>query len=102
MSINTNIQSLIAGRVHAGHRAAMFRTLANLATGRRINRAADGPAALIASMAHRAHLVDLDAQARLAERALHQSNVADGAMQQISDLLVEARGLAVASANGAG
>jgi flagellin len=78
------------------------RSLERLATGVRINRAADDPAGLIASENLRAQLAQLDAESRALERADHIASTADGAMGVVSDLLVDAEGLAVAAANTAG
>lgn len=76
--------------------------LASQATGLRINRAADDPAGLIASENFRAVLAAIDAETRVLERQELRAASADAALGQISDLLVEANGLAVANANEAG
>lgn len=82
--------------------AMQTRALERLATGLRINRGADDPAGLITSEELRAQLAQLDAESRALTRAEHIAATADGALGEISDLLVEAEGLAVAAANTGG
>lgn len=79
-----------------------FGVLQQLATGQRINRAADDPAGLVSSEQLRAMLADLEAESRSLDRARSSSRVVDSAYSEISDLLIEAEGLAVANANSAG
>lgn len=76
--------------------------LQQLATGLRINRAADDPAGLVSSEHLRAMLAELEAESRSLDRARNASRTADASLSEISDLLIEAEGLAVASANTAG
>ncbi len=93
---------LTAQRMHAAHSRSLVRSFERLATGQRINRGSDDPAGLITSENLRAVLAALEAETRSLDRSSHVANVADGALGQVSDLLVEARGLLVASANSAG
>ena len=78
------------------------RSAERLATGSRINRASDDPAGLITSENLRAVLAALDAESRSLSRASQVATVADGALSEVSSLLTEAQGLAVAAANTAG
>jgi flagellin len=89
---------------HYAKLAQLQRTnsLTKLATGSRLNRASDGPADLIASENLRATLAALDAETRANERASVMADVADGALGQVSDLLVEAKALVAANANTSG
>lgn len=73
-----------------------------LATGQRINRAADGPAALISSENLRAVLAALEAEAYALQRADAVASTADGALAQASALLTDNAGLEVQLANTAG
>jgi flagellin-like hook-associated protein FlgL len=77
-------------------------SLLRLATGRRINRAADDPAGMIASQNLRAALAALEAESRSLERVDHVASVADGVLASAAALLIEAEGLAVANQNTAG
>lgn len=94
--------SLLAQRLHAFNTKSLAGSLEKLATGKRINHGKDDPAGLITSENFRAILAALDAEVRTVQRVDAVANVADGAMAEISSLLVEAKGLAVASANTAG
>ncbi len=94
--------SLTAQRTYAANAKSLAGTLEKLATGQRINRGKDDPAGLITSENFRAVLAALDAETRGLQRVDSVANVAEGALSEISGLLVEATGLAVASANSAG
>lgn len=73
-----------------------------LATGQRINRAADGPAALISSENLRAVLAALEAEAYTLRRADAVAATADGVLAEASGLLIDNQGLEVQLANTAG
>ena len=92
-------QTLLAQRMVGVNFARQNSSLTRLSTGFRIGAGRDDPAGLIASENLRATLASLEAETRALERADHVTSVADAAMSEISDLLVEAEGLAVASAN---
>lgn len=77
-------------------------SLQRLATGQRINSAADDPAGLIASESLRSALAGLEAEAQALSRSDHVAAVADGALAGTSDMLIEANGLAITAANSAG
>ena len=93
---------MTAQRVHASNAKSLAGSLEKLATGFRINHGKDDPAGLITSENLRAVLAALDAETRSLERVDSVANVAEGALSEISGLLAEASGLAVASANTAG
>jgi flagellin len=98
-SISNLLRAQRAFRSNTQNRA---QSLAQLATGFRINRGADDPAGLIASESLRQTLATLDAETSANERASAQANTADGALGQISGLLTEAKSLVAANANDAG
>jgi flagellin-like hook-associated protein FlgL len=93
---------MIAQRMFNANLGASFGTMRTLATGFRITRGSDDPAGLISSEALRGALMSLDAESRSLARADALVSAADGAMGEISDLLVEAEGLAVEAANTGG
>lgn len=101
-SINTNVSSLIAGRVHAQNKLSLTHSLINLATGSRISRAAFDPAGLISSERLRSALSTLEAESRSFQRAGSVATVAEGALAEASGLLIEAKGLALTNANSFG
>ena len=94
--------SLLSQRLFAANTKSLASSLERLATGKRINHAKDDIAGLITSENFRAVLAVLDAEVRTVQRVDVVANVADGAMAEISSLLIEAKGLVVASANTAG
>ena len=71
-----------------------------LATARRINRGSDDPAGLMALESLRSELKALDEAAESTSRAAALVHVADSALGQASDLLVELRGHVISAANG--
>ncbi|MCH2145673.1 MAG: flagellin, partial [Phycisphaerales bacterium] len=91
--INENIGSMVAQRVLAGQNMDLSKTLGRLSTGLRINRGADDPAGLIASENLRAEKTAINAAMTNAERAEQVVNVAEGGLQEISNMLVEMQGL---------
>ncbi|MBA4040158.1 MAG: flagellin, partial [Planctomyces sp.] len=97
--INTNPTSLIAQRNLTSNTRALNTTLERLSTGLRINRGADDPAGLIASENLRAERSALGAAISNAERADQLVNIAEGGLQELSNLLTDLRGLVTSTAN---
>jgi flagellin len=93
---------MTALRTFNQNRLELNGSLERLSTGYRINRGSDDPAGLITSERLRAVLASLDAESRVLQRADHVAATADGALGEISDMLVEAESLVVANANTAG
>lgn len=79
--------------------ASLSNTLTQLATGSRINSAKDDPAGLIAQELLRADITASNAAIKSTQRANLMLNVAESGMSQISSLLLDAKALAVESAN---
>ena len=81
---------------------ALFAVMRRLATGSRINTGSDDPAGLIASERLRSDIrvktVEIDAY----ERSYANATIADGHLSQMTSMLSDLQGLAVASANTAG
>ncbi|MBL8747025.1 MAG: flagellin [Phycisphaerae bacterium] len=94
--------AMIATRMYNANLNAASRIMNSLATGFRINRAADDPAGLISSLNLSSSLQRLDAESRSLSRTDLTLSAADGAMTEVSDLLNDAEGLAVASASTGG
>jgi flagellin len=96
-----DVSALGALRQHRLHRAALADSLAKLASGSRFTSARFlEPAHLVASESLKATLAALDAESRTNERALAVTSMADGALGEVSDLLVEAKSLVIANADG--
>ena len=100
--INSNIGSMVAQRVLSTQNMDLSKTLGRLSTGLKINRGADDPAGLIASENLRAEKTAINAAMTNAERAEQVVNVAEGGLQEISNMLVEMQGLVGSMANEAG
>ena len=100
--INSNVNSLIAQRVLGQNNQQLSTSLERLSTGLKINRAADGPAGLIASQNLRAEQSGISSAISNAERADQVVNIAEGGLNEVSSLLTELQGLVTTSANTAG
>lgn len=100
--VNLFTSSLIAQRLASTNTRLLTASLERLATGYRINRGGDDPAGLIASENMRGELRGISAALSNAERAEQMVNVAEGGLQEVSNMLVEVQGLVAASANDAG
>ncbi len=100
--INTNPASLIAQRNLSQNNKSLNQTLERLSTGLRINRGKDDPAGLIASENLRAEKTAVSAAISNAERTDQLANIAEGGLQELSNLLTDLRGLVTSTANSAG
>lgn len=89
-------------RILAQNQAERNTALERLSTGLRINRASDDPAGLMSSESISAALASLEAEAKALDRSQAVINTAEGALSEVSQLLIEAEGLAVSAANTAG
>ncbi len=76
------------------------RSLLRLSTGLRINRASDDPAGLAISERFRADIASLSQARRNAGDGMSLAQTAQGGLSEISNLLSEARALAVQSSSG--
>lgn len=100
--INTNIPSLVAARVLSRNSDLLSLSLERLSTGLRINSGADDPAGLIASESLRSEAKALTASIENANRASTVVSTAEGALGEVSSLLLELEDLVDRSANEAG
>ena len=73
--------------------------LRRLSSGLKINRGADGPAALVISEKQRAQIAGLNQAIDNTEKAASVVQTAEGALNEINSLLVKVRSLAIDSAN---
>ncbi|MCH7701011.1 MAG: flagellin [Planctomycetes bacterium] len=97
--INTNIAALIARtRLGVNQRDLELR-LERLATGLRINRGADDPAGLIASEVLRSEVRTIAQAIDNSNRAINVLSTAEGALNELSALLLELNALVTATAN---
>src|SRR5438045_2673754 len=98
----TNSLALIATHQLNRNQANLQVSLERLATGFRINSAKDDPAGLIASEMLRSEKASTAAAIANAQRADQVLATADGALSEVSNLLVDLQGLVVAAANRGG
>ena len=98
-SIVTNVASLNARNNLLRSNTGLQRSVERLSSGLKINRGADGPAALVISEKQRAQISGLRQAIDNSEKAVSLVQTAEGALAEINSMLVKVRGLAVDSAN---
>lgn len=99
LRIATNVQSLFAQRAMHGNRYLQDRSLEKLSSGSRINRAGDDAAGLAISEKLRARIRSLQQATRNANDGISMIQVAEGAMNEISNILVRTRELSIQGAS---
>jgi len=99
LRINTNVASLNAQRNLRGTRLAMDKTLEKLASGQRINRAGDDAAGLAISENLKAQIRGLGQAERNAQDGISLVQIAEGALQEVSNILIRLRELGVQAAS---
>jgi flagellin len=97
--INTNISSMQAMNYLVANQNNLSTHLQRLSSGLRINAAKDDPAGLIASENLRAEMTSINSAIENSERANNVISTAEGALNEVSALLLEIRGLVTTSAN---
>lgn len=99
LRINTNIPAMTALRHLSDTDSRMQGVTTRLATGLRINVAGDDPAGLVISEGLRAHIKGLDQALRNTQDAINMAKTAEGALNEVSRLILSLRSLAIHSAN---
>ena len=99
LRINTNPASLNAQRNLKGTRAALNQSLARLSSGERINRAGDDAAGLAISENLKAQIRGLNQAERNAEDGISLVQIAEGALSEVSQILIRLRELGVQAAS---
>ncbi|MEM7314782.1 MAG: flagellin, partial [Planctomycetota bacterium] len=79
--------------------SSMSKSLEKLSTGFKVNRGADGPAALVISEKQRAQIAGLEQAIENTDKAVSVVQTAEGALNEVNSLLVKVRSLALDSAN---
>jgi len=100
--INTNVSALISTRILNNNTQELNKSLERLSTGLRINRGSDDPAGLIASENLRKQIKGTETAIKNAERAINIVGTAEGALIEVSDMLVELQALLGEAANKGG
>jgi len=98
--INTNIASVTAQRHLTESRADMEQAMERLSSGKRINSAMDDAAGLTIAHSLDAKVSSLNMAARNANDAVSLINLAEGALDEVTTMLIRMRELAVQSING--
>ena len=99
MRIANNVGSLIAQNNLKRSSSMMSSSLEKLSTGFKVNRGADGPAALVISEKQRAQIAGLEQAIENTDKAVSVVQTAEGALNEVNSLLVKVRSLALDSAN---
>ena len=98
--INTNIASVTAQRHLTESRADMEQAMERLSSGKRINSAMDDAAGLTIAHSLDAKVSSLNMAARNANDAISLINLAEGALDEVTTMLIRMRELAIQSING--
>lgn len=99
LRINNNVEALNAHRHLLNNEKMLTKSLERLSSAQKINRGADGPAALVISEGMRSQIASLHQAADNNESAISLVQTAEGALNEVSKLLVDMRQRAVAAAN---
>lgn len=99
LRINTNVASLNAQRNLGSTRLSMNKALEKLSSGQRINRAGDDAAGLAISENLKAQIKGLSQAERNAEDGISLVQIAEGALGEVSNILIRLRELSVQAAS---
>ena len=99
LRINNNVESLNAHRHLINNDKQLSKSIERLSSGQKINRGADSPASLVISEGMRAQIGSLQQAADNNEAAISLVQTAEGALNEVSKLLVDMRQRAVSAAN---
>ncbi len=100
MRIQHNIMSMNAYRNYNNNASALSKNLEKLSSGYKINRAGDDAAGLAISEKMRAQIKGLEAAQKNVKDGISLVKTAEGAMQEIQDMLSRMKYLATQSSNG--
>ena len=98
--VNTNVNAAITINALAQNEQDMARAMQRLSTGKRINSAQDDAAGLAVASRMTAQIKGLSQAVQNAQHAVSMVEVAEGAVVEISSMLMRMRELSVASQNG--
>ena len=98
--INTNVPSIQASRVLSKNRGELEQSMARLASGKRINSAADDAAAASVALKMKADIASGDVAVRNINDGISLFQTLDGAATEVENILVRMRELASQMSNG--
>lgn len=99
LRIRTNIGSLIAQRHFRNSSASASKAMEKLSSGKRINKAADDAAGLAIAEKLRSNIRSLEQARRNTNDAIGMIQVAEGALDEVGNIMIRLRELAVQSAS---
>ncbi|MEO1616791.1 MAG: flagellin [Planctomycetota bacterium] len=99
LTITNNVGALNARNNLKRSNSALNKSIERLSTGFKVNRGADGPAALVISEKQRAQVAGLRTAIANTEKAVSVVQTAEGALNEINSILIKVRSLALDSAN---
>src|SRR5580765_6734202 len=99
LSVTNNIASLTAQNNLTRTSSMLSKSLERLSSGLKVNRGADGPAALVISEQQRAQISGLKTALDNTNKAVSLVQTGEGALNEMNSLLNKARSLALDSAN---
>ena len=99
LRINNNVAAIDAHRNLVMTTMNLSKSMEKLSSGYRINRAADNPAGLVISEQFRAQIAGLNQAIANSEGSINMIQTAEGALNEINNLLVSMRELAIHAAN---
>lgn len=99
LGIQNNVSALNAQHNLGRSQNNLNTSIERLSSGFKVNRGADGPAALVISEKQRAQIAGLKAAIDNTDKAVAVVQTAEGALTEINSLLVKARSLSIDSAN---
>jgi len=100
LTINTNIASIQSERALAMNRGQMETAMQRLSSGKRINSALDDASGMAVAQRMRNQIEGLNMAIRNANDGISMSQTAEGAMEELQNVLQRMRELAVQSSNG--
>ncbi|MBU8934549.1 MAG: hypothetical protein KOO62_11170, partial [candidate division Zixibacteria bacterium] len=99
LRINHNLAALNAHRNLVNTTAALSKSMQKLSSGFRINQGADNPAGLVISEQFRAQIAGLNRAIENSEGSISMIQTAEGALNEVNNLLISMRELAIHAAN---
>jgi len=99
-SINTNLPALQAQNALDDAKAAQEKAMERLSTGKKINRAGDDAAGLAIATRMQAQITGLRAAVKNAQDGISLTQSAEGALDEVSTMLLRIRELALQAASG--
>ena len=99
LRVNSNIAALNALRNLQNTENELSQNLERLSSGRKLNHAADGPASLVISEQMKTQISGLGQAIRNSESSIAMIQTTEGALNEVSNMLINLRQLAVHAAN---